>query len=311
MVIKMVKKYLVHLGLERRASEATVRAYEGDIIQFIDFLRSELDTEPRFAHIDLIAVRSFLGTLKRNGYSSRSVARKVASLKSFFSYCAKAGSLQTDPTIGLASPKTGRELPVFADKTVVERMMMLPPTDNKKGLRDRAVLELLYGTGIRLSELVECRIGNCNFHQGTVKVLGKRKKERLLPLGGKAKESLEAYLRNRYFAPEAIWGHYDSFTAFFRDKINHPLIAGREGKKISRRTVQRIVKRYFEQVASLSRMSPHVLRHSFATHLLDAGADLRAVQELLGHVTLSTTQIYTHVTTDRLRDVYDKAHPRA
>lgn len=311
MVIRIIKKYLIHLGLEKRASEATIRAYEGDIIQFVDFLRSELDTGPRFSHIDVIAVRSYLGCLKRKGYSSRSVARKVASLKSFFSYCNKTGHMQSDPTVGLASPKIGRELPVFADKTVIERMMILPPLDSKKGIRDRAVLEILYGTGIRLSELVDCIIGNCDFYAGTIKVLGKRDRERLLPLGGEAKDSLVVYLRDRYLAPEIVWACNDSYMDFFSDKLKHPLIEGRGGKKISKRTVQRIVRKYFEQVAALSRMSPHVLRHTFATHLLDAGADLRAVQELLGHITLATTQIYTHVTTDRLREAYDRAHPRA
>jgi integrase/recombinase XerC len=300
--MKTLKKYLIYLGLEMRVMEATARAYESDLVQFIDFLRVEMGSEPRFEDIDTIAVRSYLGKLSREGYSSRSIARKVASLKSFFSFCAKKGLVERDPTVGLSPPKVGRDLPVFAGVNAVERMLSLPAKDSEKGARDRAVLEILYGTGMRLAELVGCKIGDCNFESSTIKVLGKRSKERIVPMGEGARESLVSYLKNRY-GQTALDG--------MRELSHDPLIAGRGGNRISRRTVQRIVRKYFEQVASLTRMSPHVLRHTFATHLLEAGADLRAVQELLGHVNLSTTQIYTHVTTDRLRKVYDQAHPRA
>ncbi len=286
-------------------------AYEGDIIQFVDFLKTELGSEPRFSDVDTIAIMSYLGKLSRKSYSSRSISRKIASLKSFFRYCSKREYIRSDPTVGLSSPKAGRDLPIFAGRSVIDRMMMCPPMDNKKGIRDRAVLELLYGTGMRLSELVTCNIGSCDFKRGTVRVVGKRNKERLLPLSGKAADSLKLYFQDRYGIPEQAWKSREIFYEFFAGGLEDPLFAGQKGKRISRRTVQRIVRKYLEQVASLSRMSPHVLRHTFATHLLEAGADLRAVQELLGHVSLITTQIYTHVTTERLREVYDKSHPRA
>jgi len=310
-IVRTLKEYFIHLGLERRASEATVRAYEGDVAQFVAFLRSQLSREPGFPDAGSLAVRSFLGSLSRGGYSKRSIARKIASLKSFFAYCTARGFCADDPTAGVSAPSPGRDLPVFAGVAAMERMMNLPPLDTKRGLRDRAVLELLYSTGMRLSELVGCTIGRCDTAKGTITVLGKRSKERMLPLGGKAAEYLKLYIQDRFGAPESIWSSRESFFRYFGQALAEPLIAGRGKKPISKRTVQRIVFKYLSHAASLSRMSPHVLRHTFATHLLDAGADLRAVQELLGHASLSTTQIYTHVTAERLREVYEKAHPRA
>jgi integrase/recombinase XerC len=310
-ILQALKDYILYVGLEKRASEATIHAYEGDVTQFIDFLREELSHEPGAPDADGLAVRSFLGGLSRSGYSKRSIARKIASLRSFFGFCVKRGLCAHDPTRGVSAPKLGRDLPVFASVAAMERMMNLPPLDSRKGLRDRAVLELLYGTGMRLSELVECTVAQCNFMHGTVTVLGKRNKQRMLPLGGKAAECLKLYLQDRFGVPESLWSSRDGLYGFLGGSVDEPLIAGRGTKPVSRRTIQRIVLKYLEHAAVLSRMSPHVLRHTFATHMLDAGADLRAVQELLGHASLSTTQIYTHVTTERLREVYEKAHPRA
>lgn len=310
-IVRALKDYLIHLGLRKRASDATIRAYEGDIAQFARFLRGELSHEPDFSDAGNLAVRSFLGSLARNGYSKRSIARKIASLKSFFAYCASRGFCAEDPAAGVSAPKSGRDLPVFAGVAAMERMMNLPPLDTRRGLRDRAILELLYGTGMRLSELVGCTLDRCDFAKGTIIVLGKRNKERMLPLGGKAAEYLKLYIQDRFGAPESIWSSRESFFHFFGEALSDPLIGGRGKEPVSRRTVQRIVFKYLSHAAALSRMSPHVLRHTFATHLLDAGADLRAVQELLGHASLATTQIYTHVTAERLREVYEKAHPRA
>lgn len=311
MFVSTIKDYLLYLGLEKNASEATIRAYEADLLQLSRFLREQLASAPRLADVDSIAIRSFLGSLSRSGYSSRSIARKIASIRGFFSFCARRGLVRSDPAIGIPPPKTGKDLPVFAAGKAIERMMTIPATDTKKGLRDRAILELLYGTGMRLAELIGCTLGACDFERGTVKVRGKRGKERILPLQGCAAESCRSYLADRLGASEHVFGSRADYRRVFGGNMSEPLIAGRGGRPISRRTVQRVVRAYLEKVASLSRMSPHVLRHTFATHLLDAGADLRAVQELLGHVSLTTTQIYTHVTTEKLRDVYNQAHPRA
>ena len=310
MVDKTLKKYMIHLGIEKGVSEATLRAYEGDMLQFFAYLRDSggradpCSTSPA-------QVKSWLGSLSRNGYTARSISRKIASLRSFFSWLARHGEIEKDPTLGISTPKAGRDLPVFAGREAMNRMMMLPPRDSRKGLRDRAVLELLYGTGMRLAELVGCSVMSCDFKRGTIRVIGKREKERILPLSGEASASLASWMKEIFGISEKAFTDRADYTIFFTDRPETPLFPGRGGKSISRRTVQRIVRKYLEQVAALTKMSPHVMRHTFATHLLDGGADLRAVQELLGHVDLTTTQIYTHVTMEKLREIYDRSHPRA
>jgi integrase/recombinase XerC len=310
MVEKTLKKYMLHLGIEKGVSESTLRAYEGDILQFFAWLREAGGSDDPSSTVPA-HVKSWLGSLSRNGYTPRSISRKVASLRSFFSWLARNGDIIKDPTLGLSTPKKGRDLPVFAGKEAVARMMELPPRDTRKGMRDRAVLELLYGTGMRLAELVDCAVMSCDFARGTVRVIGKRDKERILPLSGESSAALEAWMKEIFGIADEAFSDRALYTAFFADRPDTPIFPGREGRSISRRTVQRIVKKYLEQVATLTRMSPHVLRHTFATHLLDGGADLRAVQELLGHVNLTTTQIYTHVTMEKLREIFDKSHPRA
>ena len=301
---------MLHLGIEKGVSESTLRAYEGDILQFFEYLKDSggsadpVLTAP--AH-----VRSWLGSLSRNGYTARSISRKIASLRSFVSWLAMQGEIEKDPMLGMSTPKKGRDLPVFLGREAVGRMMELPLMDSRKGIRDRAILELLYGTGMRLAELVDCTVSRCDFAKGTIKVTGKREKERILPLSGEASASLEAWMKEIFGIQGEAFSDKTCYTAFFAERPDTPLFPGREGKSISRRTIQRIVKKYLEQVATLTRMSPHVIRHTFATHLLDCGADLRAVQELLGHVNLTTTQIYTHVTMEKLREIFDRSHPRA
>lgn len=311
LLYQALKKYVVYLGIERKVSDQTLRAYQGDMEQFLEFLREETGEEPELEDIDYIAVKSFLVDLVRNNYSRRTLSRKLAAARSFFFFCKKKKLVERNPTVGIHAPRSGRDLPVFASKQAVKRMMELPDRADSRGVRDKAILELLYGTGMRLSEIRGCNTGSCNFSEGTVRVIGKRNKERILPLTGKAAESLKSHLKAAYGVPEIAFTDRHRYISFFRGRMSDPLFPGRGGNRISRRTIQRIVSKYLMQVANLSRVSPHVLRHSFATHLLDEGADLRAVQELLGHVNLSTTQIYTHVTTEKLREVYNRAHPRA
>ncbi len=311
LLYKALKKYLVYLAIERSVSDQTLRAYQGDIAQFFEFIESEYSEDVSLKKIDYLAVKSFLANLLKNGYSKNSVSRKSASLKSLFFFCKQRGFIEHNPTIGLQTPKIDKELPVFANLQAIEKMMELPDMTNRKGLRDKAILEILYGTGMRLSEIAGCNVQSCDFTKGIIRVLGKRRKERLLPLSGKASQSLKLYLQDTHNLPRSACENRQLFLDFFKGNLRKPLFLGRENRRISKRTIQRIVRKYLTNAANLSQMSPHVLRHSFATHLLDAGADLRAVQELLGHVNLSTTQIYTHVTTDKLRRVYDKAHPRA
>jgi len=306
-----LKKYIVYLALEKGVSEATVRAYEGDIVQFIEFLEGELEKRVSLSDVDFTSLRSFLGRLRREGYRSRSIARKVASLKSFFSFCRKKRLMENAPTIGLSSPRLEKLLPVFATRSAVETMMSLVPIDSRKGLRDRAVLEILYGTGMRLAELIGCNVGSCDFDLNVIRVIGKRNKERIVPMGSKAKESIISYLSDRFALDASVFDSMQRLRSECGDILSEPLICGRGTGRISRRTVQRIVKKYLELTSAMSKMSPHVLRHTFATHLLDACADLMAVQELLGHVNLSTTQIYTHITSEKIKKAYDQAHPRA
>lgn len=296
-----IHTFLTHMEKEAFSSPYTVQAYRGDLLQFIDFLRRELRMEevtPK--EVDKLAIRHFLGTLGREGYARRSVARKLASIRAFLGYLCREGILERNPALLVRSPKLDKLLPSFLNPDQAERAMDLPSVENVLGVRDRAILELFYGTGIRLGELVALDRQSVDFLGETIRVRGKGDRQRLLPLGREALKALRAYIVRRGELLERAKENGDG-EAFFLNGY---------GKRLSRRGVQKIVGRWLSLV-SADRTNPHVLRHSFATHLLDAGADLRAVEELLGHVSLSTTQIYTHVTADRLRKIYEQAHPRS
>lgn len=284
---RYIEKFARYLEIERNASEHTIFNYRRDLEEFKKFLG-----ENSFENADYLVLRKFLGVLKEKSLNSRSISRKLSCLRTFYKFLNREGLLKNNPTTSISSPKLEKHLPIFLTEDEITKLVESPNPASLAGLRDRAILETFYSTGIRISELVGLTQGNLDFFGGVVKVMGKGKKERLAPIGEKAIQAIREYLGKRDSAQSAV----------FLNKNKKPLTA---------RGVRMIVGKYIHLTALKEDISPHSLRHSFATHLLNRGADLRCVQELLGHANLSTTQIYTHVTTDRLKSVYDKAHPRA
>jgi integrase/recombinase XerC len=300
-----IEKFREHLVHERDVSPRTVAAYSSDLAQLSAHVHDRRGESARLSDIDLREIRSYLGEQLNKGLSSRSMMRKISSIRTFFRYAAARNLVKQDPTLFLAQQIKRHSIPTIVSEERIERMMELPDTETLKGLRDRAILEFLYGTGVRLSEMLSLDVGHFVPFAETIRVVGKGDKERAVPFGGMARDSLFDYWRVRFgLAGEAT----ESRLAALRKE---PAFSSDGKRRISARTVQRIAEKYIEGVASISAASPHTLRHAFATHLLDNGADLRAVQELLGHESLSTTQIYTHVSVEHLKKVYKKAHPRS
>lgn len=280
-----------YLNIEKNASGHTILNYTTDLKDFAGFLgESGVDS------VNYLFLRKYLAHMKEKNYSKRTIARKLASLRSFFKFLYREGHIKTNPAAGIATPKLDKKLPVFLDVNEISILIEAPGDKDLTGLRDRAIMEMLYSTGMRVSELVGTNLNNIDFISGVVKVFGKGKRERLVPIGDKALGAIRNYLDKRGAA-----------------KLNDPKVVflNKGGGRLTDRSVRRIIEKYIKKVSMREGVSPHTLRHSFATHLLNRGADLRSVQELLGHMNLSTTQIYTHVTTQRLKEVYDKAHPRA
>lgn len=286
---RYIEKFINYLRIEKNYSENTVINYKIDLELFKTFI-----ADKPLESIDHLSLRRFLALLKERNFSRTSIARKLATLRSFFRFLIREGYLKSNPISGLSTPKLEKKLPIFLTVADVTKLIESPDISDDLGLRDRAILEALYSTGIRVSELVGLNIESMDFIGGTVKVFGKGKKERLIPIGDEALRFIRDYLSARKVSNEA-----------------GPLFLNKSGGRLSARSIRRIIEKYIKNISSKEKISPHTLRHSFATHLLDRGADLRSVQELLGHVNLSTTQIYTHITTERLRDSYKKAHPRA
>ena len=295
--IQLFREYLL---VERNASRHTVAAYLRDLTQFESWLAAIAEEEqPELAAVDRATVRAWLGTLAEQGITRRSIGRKLSSLRAFFRFTEQRGMRRENPTTGLHSPKIEHRLLVFLDEDSVARMMELPDSGTPRGARDAAILELFYSTGMRRAELAGLDIHDLNLTAHTVRVLGKRRKERILPLGAPARQAIERYLAVRQ--GPGVPPARDTDALFLNTR----------GDRLSSRTVYTIVHEHIRAVCDQRKCSPHVLRHSFATHLLNRGADLQAVRELLGHESLSTTQIYAHVTTDHLKREYAKAHPRA
>ncbi len=294
----LVAKFLESIE-GRGYSPHTTDAYRRDLDQFVgfvaDFARHETTDEVTTGDLTIRAVRRFVSSLTASRFARRSIQRKLAAVKSLGTWLEEQSVVPANPAAGVSAPKVEKRLPTFLTEREVALLFIVPPEASVRELRNRAILELFYSTGIRLSELVELKRTSLDRLGQTVRVLGKGRKERIVPVGRAALDALSAY-QTVQSDGEAADGS---------------LFTNGRGGALSRRTVQRIVRRKLAEVSEARKLSPHVLRHTFATHMLNAGADLRAVQELLGHASLSTTQIYTHVTTERLKQVYEKAHPRA
>lgn len=301
-----IEAFKVHLEHERELSRRTVAAYVTDLSQFAAFMQERGAGRTGITGVDITDIRAFLGAEIKRGLTSRSMMRKISSMRTFFAFLARRRIIRDDPTVFLAQQISRQSIPTVVSEERIRHMMELPDRETPKGLRDRAILEFLYGTGVRLGEMLALDVVDFLPLGETVKVKGKGNKERLVPFAGKAREALLGYWRDRFDLSGETVGADD--LKFFQKE---PAFSTHSSRRISPRTVQRIVEKYLKRVASMSAMSPHTLRHAFATHLLDNGADLRAVQELLGHESLSTTQIYTHVSVEHLKAVYRKAHPRS
>ncbi|MBI3601192.1 MAG: tyrosine recombinase XerC [Nitrospinae bacterium] len=327
-----IEQFLKYLQVEKNVSESTLRNYSMDIEQFEKFLKDTNlcpdETPPnspftspfsppsqggeRGGHkggqggvdikkIDNVVIRTFLGKLHKEGNCNNSMARKLSTLRTFFKYLCREGYLQKNPARLVATPKKAKKIPAFLSIDEAFRLMDTPDTKTLAGLRDKAMLETLYGAGIRISELVSLDVNDVDLEKGYVRVFGKGRKERIVPLGKKACDAIREYLNKRQEARGKRQEVVDREALFLNLR----------GGRLTSRSGWNIVDKYARRGAIARHVSPHALRHTFATHLLEDGADLRVIQELLGHVSLSTTQKYTHVNLEQLMKVYDKAHPKA
>jgi integrase/recombinase XerC len=309
-----LREFLEYLRLNRNASAHTVSAYESDIAQFLAFTSEHLNVEPRNlepGHLALATVRAFMGDLYRQGHARSSVARKLSALRVFGRFLRREGWIEGDPAALAVAPKREQKVPAHLSVDEMSRLLEVPDTGEPLGRRDRAILELFYASGLRLSELVGLDLEDVNLSARMVRVLGKGSKERLVPFNTSAANSLRAWLKDRGALIKPQTPNPKAQIRRRRVEVVEPLFVNFRGSRLTGRSVQRLVARHVAACSTRFGISPHALRHSFATHLLQRGADLRAIQELLGHVQLSTTQRYTHVNAAQLLDVYRKAHPRA
>jgi integrase/recombinase XerC len=292
-----MRKFLEYLEIQKNYSPHTILSYETDLTAFLQFLQKEGMHE--FAEVKKDSLRLFIGMLMDDGFQPRSVARKIAALRSFFKFLKRQEIISANPAVLLVTPRMPKHLPQFLDEHTMDEVLHLPDCTTAEGKRDSAILELLYGTGIRVGELVALSVGDYSETQGVIKVKGKGSKERIIPVGKKAAEALSCYLQTRT----------DVSNSSAHARL--PMFAAQNMQRIYPQAVRRIVKKYVAAVSEIQKKSPHMLRHTFATHLLNRGADLQAVKELLGHESLSTTQVYTHVSTSRLKKIYQATHPKA
>ena len=301
-----IESYLNHLRYQRNASEHTLRNYASDLEQFRCFLTHKPDgserAEPDLNQIDHLTIREFLGVLYQRRNKKSSVARKLAAVRSFLKYLSAQGAVKGNPARSVSTPRQERRLPEYLMMDAAVQLVEAPDTTTVLGKRDRAILELLYATGIRVSELVSADLGDLDLTNGFLRVLGKGRKERIVPFGRKAQGALEDYLAAR----DEIIRSAKGKSAVAREAV----FLNYRGGRLTTRSVGLIVDRHVVTLAQRLNVHPHTLRHTFATHMLNAGADLRVIQELLGHESLSTTQKYTHVSTEQLVSTHRRYHPR-
>jgi integrase/recombinase XerC len=320
----IVQEFLNYLKFEKRFSPHTAKCYGADLEQFSQFLIGRSDSGPHadehisltarhegaatavatqldqlLLSVDVNSVRAYLAALNEKQYSKSTIARKLATLRSFYKFLVKRNQLTSNPVMAVRTPKQDKRLPRFLEYEEVKKLLETPSMDNWLGARDRAIMETLYSTGVRVSELVALNMDDVDFLGEVVHVRGKGKKERIVPIGTSALQIIQHYMEFRSKRAQS--------NPNFDSKV---LFVNKHGRRLSTRSVRRKMDKYLKIAGLDISISPHTLRHSFATHMLNNGADLRSVQELLGHQSLSTTQIYTHLTTKKLKEVYDKAHPR-
>jgi integrase/recombinase XerC len=322
----VIEQFLNYLKFEKRFSEHTAKCYGADLTQFAEFLlngghglpsdgvssdlpgagtatavatQTEQEIDQRLLAVDANEARSYLGYLNEKAYSKATIARKLATLRSFYKYLVKTNRSSVNPLNAIRTPKQEKKLPRFLEYEEVKRLLETPPTESWLGARDRAILETLYSTGVRVSELVGLNMDDIDFLSEVIHIRGKGKKERITPISSSALQAIQHYMEFRNKRAQNN-GHFDSKVLF----------VNKHGHRLSTRSVRRKMDKYLKAAGLDPAISPHTLRHSFATHMLNNGADLRSVQELLGHQSLSTTQVYTHLTTRKLKDVYENAHPR-
>lgn len=294
-----IERFLRYLDVERNASALTIKSYREDLEALLEYLADSEGRLPDAREVTTSTLRGYVAALTEADYAKTSISRHLATLRSFFRFAQREELVEDNPAKPLRNPRRARTLPHFLSTEDIGKLLAAPPRDEPLGLRDRAILETIYSAGLRVSELVRINDGDLDLEGRTVRIRGKGKRERLAPLGSYARRALKTWLPRRKL-PKGQSANPQT-----------PTFTNRFGRRLTTRSVGRMLEKYLTQTGLDNRTSPHTLRHSFATHLLDHGADIRSVQELLGHKSLQTTQIYTHVTTAGLHRIYEKAHPRA
>ncbi len=294
-----IERFLNYLRVERNAADMTIKSYREDLVSLEGYLTELAGRPVRVSEVTPLDLRAYVAALHEADFARSSISRRLASLRSLFRFAQREGLVQSNPAKPLRNPRRERKLPHFLSTDEVATLLEAPSRRTHLGLRDRAILETMYSAGLRVSELVGMNDGDLDLQRGLVRVRGKGKRERLAPLGRYAVEALRRWLAKRELADDERQGE------------GAPVFVNKFGRRLTTRSVARMIEQLLLKTGLDLRTSPHTLRHSFATHLLDAGADIRSVQELLGHKSLVTTQIYTHISTASLREAYEKAHPRA